>query len=313
MATFEKEPRTKLNDSQKHNGLDDANLLFTERDFQRVIKLVGDAAGIALGPHKQQMVYRRLSKRVRQKGFKRFADYLDLVENDPQERQEFIDALTTNYTFFFREPHHFATLTRQLQYLKNLKRQPVKLWSAGCSTGEEPYSMAMCVVDVYGSFNTPVRILATDISSKVLGLAELGVYTQEQIENLSPQRLKRFFLKGTGQNEGYYLVRPELKAMVAFRPFNFLETNWPMHGPFDAIFCRNVMIYFEKPTQRTILEKFIRVLADDGLFYAGHSESFYHALDLLTSLGQTVYCKKGMPTPPFLEKTLTVKKHSHTP
>jgi len=118
---------------------------------------------------------------------------LDLIENDPQERQEFIDALTTNYTFFFREPHHFATLTRQLQYLKNLKRQPVKLWSAGCSTGEEPYSMAMCVVDVYGSFNTPVRILATDISSKVLGLAELGVYTQEQIENLSPQRLKRFF------------------------------------------------------------------------------------------------------------------------
>lgn len=294
--------------AENEKAFDDSDLVFTDRDFNRICALVNHVAGIALGPHKKTMVYRRLSKRIRQKGFKRFADYLDWIEKDVQERQEFIDALTTNYTYFFREPHHFEILARQLQYLKDQRRQKVKLWSAGCSSGEEPYSMAMCVVETYGSFDPPVRILATDISSKVLSLAALGVYTQEQIENVSSDRLKRFFLKGTGSHEGYYLVRPELKKMISFRPLNFLESSWPLKGPFEAIFCRNVMIYFEKPTQRIILEKFAKLLSDDGLFYSGHAESLYHAIDLLVSLGHTVYYKKGAPRPPFLEQSLKLQK-----
>lgn len=261
---------------------------FTAADFERVRKLIYQYAGISLSPAKQDMVYSRLARRLRATGLKSFADYLALLEKgDRGEWEKFINSLTTNLTSFFREPHHFPLLAAHLQKTGATTQQ--RLWCSAASTGEEPYSMAMTVVETFGNFNVPVTIVASDLDTSVLATAEKGVYPADRLERMSPERLKRFFVKsGSGQDEGY-AVRPELRRLVTFQRINLLDPNWPLRPPLDAIFCRNVMIYFDKPTQYRILARFAPLLRDGGLLFAGHSESFLHAADVFRSLGKTVY------------------------
>jgi len=261
---------------------------FTAADFERVRKLIYQHAGISLSPAKQDMVYSRLARRLRATGKESFADYLGLLEAGQHEEWErFVNSLTTNLTSFFREPHHFPIFAEHLKKLGG--RNPIRVWCSAASTGEEPYSIAMTVAETFGGFNTPVTIIASDLDTNVLATADKGVYPIERVERLSPERLRRFFLKGSGAQEGNVSVRPELRRMVQFQRLNLLDSSYAVKGPLDVIFCRNVMIYFDKPTQYKILSRFAPMLQDDGLLFAGHSESFLHAADLFRSLGKTVY------------------------
>lgn len=262
---------------------------YAPRDFERVQKLIHARAGIALADSKQDMVYSRLVRRLRATGIDSFKAYLDWLEQggDADEWQAFTNALTTNLTAFFRESHHFESLSTLLKARPRGER--TLLWSAAASTGEEPYSIAMTVAEAYGTLTPPVTILATDIDTQVLATAERGVYPLDRIEKLSAERQRKFFRRGTGSNEGYCRVIDELRAMIRFRPLNLLDKHWPMKGPFQAIFCRNVMIYFDKPTQLDIITRFVPRMAPDSLLYAGHSESFFHAAHLIRPLGRTVY------------------------
>jgi chemotaxis protein methyltransferase CheR len=260
---------------------------FTQADFDRVRKLIYDHAGISLAPIKQDMVYSRLARRLRALRLTRFADYLAVLERgDEAEWETFVNSLTTNLTAFFREAHHFDTLKRHLQAMSH---RPLRIWCSAASTGEEPYSLAITACEAFDSLSPPVAIIASDIDTNVLATAERAVYAMDRVERLSAERLQRFFLKGTGSQSGYARIRPELQRLVSFTRINLLDSRWPVNGPLDALFCRNVMIYFDKPTQYQILKRFQPLLRDDGLLFAGHSESFLHAADLFHSLGRTVY------------------------
>lgn len=269
------------------NGFGNREFPFTERDFERVRQLIYRQAGISLSPAKQDMVYSRLARRLRAKGLTSFAQYLALLEHGNDEEMEaFTNALTTNLTSFFREAHHFPMLA---EHVKRQGKRQISLWCSASSTGEEAYSMAITMAELFGSANPPVHILASDVDTRVLEVAQDGVYPYDRVDKMPAERLKRFFLKGTGPQEGKVRVRPELRDMITFRQINLLDDAWDIRGPFDAIFCRNVMIYFDKPTQYRILGKFVPLLRRDGLLFAGHSESFFHAADLFRSLGKTVY------------------------
>lgn len=266
----------------------DREFVFTAKDFERVRQLIYDHAGISLNPSKQDMVYSRLARRLRATGINTFREYLALLEsNNAVEWEAFANSLTTNLTSFFREPHHFPLLAEHA--LKRQGRHPLSLWCSAASTGEEPYSLAMTMVDTFGSFTPPVTILATDLDTNVLAKAEAGVYPLERVEKLSADVVKRFFLRGTGEQEGFVRVRPELRAMINFKQVNLLSPDWQVRGPLDAIFCRNVMIYFDKETQLKILQRFVPLLQADGLLFAGHSESFHNATHLFKLRGKTVY------------------------
>jgi chemotaxis protein methyltransferase CheR len=260
---------------------------FRPRDFARIRQLIHAHAGISLGEGKSEMVYSRLARRLRATGLSSFADYLALVEQDRREFEELVNALTTNLTAFFREPHHFATLGSLLQ--QRVTRGQVALWSAACSTGEEAYSMAIAAIEALGEDAARVSILASDLDTRAVRAAELGIYPLERVEILGPERLRRFFLRGAGEREGFVRVRPEVRQLLRFRAMNLVAPDWPVRGPFDAIFCRNAMIYFDKPTQRRILERFHPLLHHQGLMFAGHSESFGHCADLFVPRGNTVY------------------------
>ena len=261
---------------------------FTTADFEHIRKLIYARAGISLSPNKHEMVYSRLGRRLRALGLSGFKDYLALLERgDAAEWESFTNALTTNLTAFFREEHHFPLLA---DLLKRHKRDgQIALWCSAASTGEEPYSMAMTAVEAFGTLTPPVRILATDIDTAVLAKAQQGVYSMDRLEKMSEERIKRFFLRGKGQYAGQARVRDELRALINYRALNLLDASWPIRGPFHAIFCRNVMIYFDKPTQYAILQKFVPLLRPDGALFAGHSESFHHAADLFRPRGKTVY------------------------
>ena len=261
---------------------------FSGADFERVRKLIYQHAGISLSPVKQDMVYSRLARRLRATGMQSFAEYLDALErNGGDEWERFVNSLTTNLTSFFREPHHFPIFAEHLQKLGT--RRPIKIWCSAASTGEEPYSIAMTVAETFGTNTSHVSIVASDLDTNVLATAQKGVYPIERVDKISPERLRKFFLRGTGSQEGSVAVRPELKRMIDFQRVNLLEPNWPVREPLDVIFCRNVMIYFDKPTQYKILSRFAPLMQPDGLMFAGHSESFLHAADLFKSLGTTVY------------------------
>lgn len=242
------------------------------------------------------MVYSRLARRLRALGMTSFDQYLTLLEQGhASEWETFVNALTTNLTSFFRESHHFDILKKQLAAITH---RPIRLWCAAASTGEEAWSMAITACEAFDSLSPPVQILASDIDTHVLATAERGIYPLERVERLSAERLREFFLRGTGAQEGYARVRPELQKLVSFARINLLDAHWPaVKAPLDAIFCRNVMIYFDKPTQYQILKKFVPLLHPDGLLYAGHSESFLHAADLFRSLGRTVYERADRASP----------------
>ena len=277
-----------LNKAPELRATVDREFAFSAADFDRVRKLIYAHAGISLSSAKQDMVYSRLARRLRETRLKTFAEYLNLLERgDKAEWEKFVNSLTTNLTSFFREPHHFPILADHLKKLRS--KSTIKIWCSASSTGEEPYSIAMTVVETFGSFSTPVSIVASDLDTNVLATASKGAYPVDRLEKVSPERLNRFFTKGIGSLDGYYVVKPELRRMISFQRVNLLEANWTIRGPLDVLFCRNVMIYFDKPTQYKILSRFAPLMSEDGLLFAGHSESFLHAADLFTSQGKTVY------------------------
>lgn len=261
---------------------------FSDRDFKRVCDLIHQRVGIALAPAKRDMVYGRLSRRLRALGLHSFRDYLDRLENEGgDEWQAFTNALTTNLTAFFREPHHFERLREDLQ--ARAGRGPLKLWSCAASTGEEPYSMAITACEAFGTLTPPVRILATDVDTAVLATAAAGVYPLERIAGLDEAMRKKYFQRGTGPNEGKCRVVPALRQMIDFQQLNLLAPRYDVDGPFVGLFCRNVMIYFDKPTQRAILSRLAPHLSADGLLYTGHSENYLHASDIIQPCGRTLY------------------------
>lgn len=262
---------------------------FTDRDFQNIRNLAQARAGIFLSPKKRDMVYSRIARRLRTIGLTTFEEYLEHLEDNADEAQDFINALTTNLTSFFREAHHFDLLSQQLLHLADKRRGPIKIWSSACSTGEEAYSLAITAIETFGSWTPPVRILATDVDTNVLAQAKSGVYASDRVSKLDSERIKNFFIKGKGKHLGMVKVRSQLKDLIHFNSLNLLAPSWPVKGPFDAIFCRNVMIYFDKPTQYKVLSRFHPMLQEEGLLYAGHSESFQHAADLFRLKGKTVF------------------------
>jgi len=271
---------------QRETG--EREFVFTVADFERVRKLIYEHAGISLSSAKQDMVYSRLARRLRETRLKSFGEYLALLERgDKAEWEKFVNSLTTNLTSFFREPHHFPILAEQLKKLQS--KPAIKIWCCASSTGEEPYSIAMTVVETFNSFNVPVSIFATDLDTNVLATAAKGIYASDRVERLSSERLNRFFVRTPGGQDGTFAVRPELRRLITFQRLNLLEPNWSVRGPLDALFCRNVMIYFDKPTQYKILKRFAPLMDNNGLLFAGHSESFLHAADLFRSQGKTVY------------------------
>ena len=263
------------------------DFLLTDTDFARIRLLIHQRAGISLSGQKRQMVYSRLSRRLRELGMREFSAYLGFLEADPRshEWELFTNALTTNLTAFFREAHHFPLLAEHVRQCP----QPVTVWCSAASTGEEPYSIAMTLIETLGSRASACSVVATDIDTQVLAKAVDGIFTLEQAGKLSPERLKRFFLKGSGAHAGKVRIRPEVAAMVKFSQLNLLDPKWPLKGLFDAIFCRNVMIYFDKPTQEKILQRFVPLMKPNALLFAGHSENFTFAQQALRLRGQTVY------------------------
>ncbi len=260
--------------------------LFTDRDFEQIRKLIYEHAGINLSPAKKDMVYSRLGRRLRATGLKTFKDYIALLTADNNDEWEsFVNSLTTNLTSFFREAHHFPVLA---EHVRGLKNRPINIWCNAASTGEEPYTIAMTMMDVFASLTPPVRIIATDIDTSALQKASNGVYSLEQAEKLPQDILERFFLKGRGEKHGQVRVRQELRDLIEFKQLNLQDANWPIKGPFDAIFCRNVMIYFDRPTQHKILHRFVPIMQRDALLFAGHSESL-QGIDVFKSRGKTVY------------------------
>ncbi|MBJ2130538.1 chemotaxis protein CheR [Alteromonas sp. IB21] len=272
---------------QERNGT--REFAFEKADFKKVQQMLFKKAGINLSDAKEAMVYSRLARRIRALNLKSFNDYLAVVGRSEAELEQFINALTTNLTSFFREPHHFTALAEYLAQHSNV----TNIWCAASSTGEEPYSIAMVVAEAFGSFKTPVKIMASDIDSKVLAKAKAGVYPLASISKIPIERQKQFFHKGKGANEGKVKVVDELRQMVQFKRLNLTDQNWDVKAPLDIIFCRNVMIYFDKPTQLNVLKKMVGMLKPTGLYMAGHSENFNMHTNLVRPVGKTIYRPAG--------------------
>jgi len=262
-------------------------LPLSDTHFRRISQLIDQRAGIVLADHKREMVYNRLVRRLRTLNIDDFGRYLALLEQDQNsaEWQAFINALTTNLTSFFREAHHFPILADHAR-----KRSgSYSVWSTAASTGEEPYSIAMTLAETLGTGPGKFQVHASDIDTQVLEKAVAGVYRQEELRTLSQSQLQRFFLRGTGPHEGMVRVRSDLASMVNYSQLNLLANDWALPGPFDAIFCRNVMIYFGKETQEKILRRFVPLLKPGGVLFAGHSENFSQISKEFWLRGQTVY------------------------
>jgi chemotaxis protein methyltransferase CheR len=270
---------------------DSRNFVFTARDLARVSALIHHRAGIALNPRKENMVYGRLSRRLRACGISTFGGYLDMLEGDPDssEWEAFTNALTTNLTAFFREEHHFPILREHLLACKD--RQRMVIWCAAASTGEEPYSIAITACEAFKTLSPPVRVIASDIDTGVLETGDRGVYPTERMRGMDHALLRRYFQKGRGANGGLARVRPQLRSLVKFCRINLRDEGWNIAHEVDAIFCRNVLIYFDRATQLAVLSRFAPLLARRGLLFAGHSESLAYAGHLFRPLGNTVYAK----------------------
>ncbi len=260
--------------------------VWTNADFSRVQALIYQRAGISLHDGKHAMVYSRLSRRLRDTGHTSFHDYLGWLEtHDGPEWQEFVNALTTNLTAFFREQHHFEI------FASHLRAKPSANWRVWCnaaSTGEEPYSIVMTAFEALGA-NPSFKLTASDIDSRVLATAAQGVYRVDSLKGLSPERLQKFFLRGKLGNAGMVRAKPELRRVIDFMSVNLIRDDWPFKEPFDVVFCRNVMIYFDASTQRRVLERIHHVLKPGGMLFVGHAENFSESRDLFTLRGKTVY------------------------
>ncbi|MBP7580649.1 MAG: chemotaxis protein CheR [Vogesella sp.] len=258
---------------------------FSEQDFERVRQLIYKEAGISLNPTKKDMVYGRLVRRIRELKLDGFAAYVDFLQSagGKREFELFVNALTTNLTFFFREEHHFHMLG---DYLKTLPAgQEISIWCAASSTGEEPYSIAMTALEALGGRGN-INILATDLDTSVLEVGRKGIYSADKITKLPAGYAARYFDK---LPDGNYQAKAQLRSMITFSQLNLVHNNWPMRKQFDALFCRNVMIYFDRDTQFAVLKKFHPLIKPHGLLFVGHSENFYFASDYFALRGKTVY------------------------
>jgi chemotaxis protein methyltransferase CheR len=273
--------------ANRAGDLSEAEFAFDDRDFERVRRLIYQRAGISLNSGKRAMVYSRLSRRLRETGQRSFSAYLQGLEQggSDAEWQEFVNCLTTNLTAFFREDHHFQALADDLR--QRVKAGPQRIWCNAASTGEEPYSIAMTVHETLGAHHG-CTLLATDIDTKVLATASRGVYGADA-KGLNDTRLRQHFLRGTGANAGQIRVKPELARMIEFRTHNLMDARWSLGAAFDIVFCRNVMIYFDAPTQRKVLVGMHGVIKPGGLLFVGHSENFTDSRDLFRLRGKTVY------------------------
>lgn len=276
------------------NNSRDQEATLSEKDFKFICDFVYKNTGIVLTESKREMVYRRLSRIVRERGFSSFTEYCDLLKSDPKaEINYFINAITTNLTSFFREQHHFDFMakTELPRLLKANKNKRIRIWSSACSTGEEPYSIAMTVVKNIESAakSWDVKILATDIDSNVLAKASEGIYQNK--DDLMPKEFKkRFFNTGTGQNNQKIKVKDNVRSLITFKQLNLLH-EWPMRGPFDIIFCRNVIIYFDKETQSDLFLRFYQLLSPGGILILGHSESLGKQQHHFENIGRTIFRK----------------------
>lgn len=266
----------------------------SDREFTYFVAAAREHAGIALGPAKRVMLMGRLGKLLGRHRLRSFAEYAALLaQGDSDDVREFVDAITTNLTSFFREPHHFEYLRDDALPALLAARQregQLRIWSAGCSSGEEPYSIAMILHEALGDDSFDAKILASDIDDTVLAAAEQAVYPADKLTSV-PERYRRIgFLRGTGAKEGWVRVRPNVAARVAVRRVNLMEA-WPMRCRYDVIFCRNVAIYFDKPTQRALVDRFADLLQPDGLLFIGHSETLFQVSDRFAPLGRTIYRK----------------------
>lgn len=262
-------------------------LSMTHEDFAQAARLLSDRTGILLGNHKEDMTARVLDAQARKTGHESISTYLAYLRHNPQAPvwQSFINAFTVNHTAFFRERHHFDILA---DFVKQ-RPGPVHVWCCAASTGEEPYTIAMTLLEAFKGAASRVSVLATDIDSKAIAQAERGVYTEDRIKAVPEAMLRQYFQRGKGSNEGLARVKPVLRECVQFHTLNLVEPSWPIDQKFDAIFCRNTMIYFDKKTQTRILERFVPLLKKDGLLFAGHSENFTYLTQAFRLLGQTVY------------------------
>ena len=268
-------------------GLAGREFAWTDSDFDQVQSMIYKRAGISLHDGKHAMVYSRLSRRLRETGHQSFREYLAWLEaTDGVEWQEFINALTTNLTSFFRESHHFEIFAGLLK--SKPVSSPWRVWCSAASTGEEPFSIVMTALEALGALNN-FSLAASDIDSKVLATAARGVYRVDNLKGIDAGRLQKYFLRGKGANDGFARIKPELLSPIQYLIVNLIHNDWPFKEPFDAVFCRNVMIYFDAQTQRGVLERIHRVMRPGGLLFVGHAENFTDSRDLFVLKGKTVY------------------------
>lgn len=262
----------------------------SDREFRRIRERVYAVAGISLSDAKRTLVISRLSKVLRTLGVASFDDYVDYLEHTASaaDEQNFVNALTTNLTRFFREDHHFdhlETYVRELMAARP-RGQRLRIWSAGCSTGQEPYTIATDLLAKFPELRRwDFRVLATDIDTNVLDKAATGIYPETELSGLTPERAALFEKPGNGTMR----IPAPARALVSFKPLNLIAGNWPMRGPFDAIFCRNVAIYFDKPTQGRLFGQLGQLLAPGGFLYIGHSENLGSGAEGFRLVGKTIH------------------------
>ena len=270
-----------------------ADFELTDAQFHRIRALVREHTGIALSDAKRQLVYGRLSRRLRALKLGSFREYIELLERGvANELEEFINAITTNLTSFFREPHHFEYLATDLLpqiVARNTGLRRARIWCCAASTGEEPYSIGMVLREAAPLLHGfDIKVLATDLDSAVLATAANGIYNAERLTSVANTRASRFFRKGSGAHAGQYRVQDELRNLITFKQLNLMH-EWPVRGPFDAIFCRNVIIYFDKDTQRALFARMATLQRPGDILFLGHSESLYHVSDQYELVGRTIY------------------------
>ncbi len=292
--------RSSASDHVGTDGLANYGPQIGDAEFDFIRHVIAENAGIVLGPNKRQLVQGRLARRLRELHLPSYEAYCNHVrESGPEELVGLINALTTNVTSFFRENHHFEALASYMlpeAFQRNGVSRRVRIWSAGCSSGEEPYCAAMVAHEVMPrGVKWDLKILATDIDSDMVATAERGVYPLDRLVAVSESRLRKYFRKGSGEHAGTAKVQPQVAQLITFRTLNLLHA-WPMKGPFDVIFCRNVMIYFDQVTRERLIDRFADILAPGGYLCLGHSESIHGPTGPFKLVGKTIYRKIGATT-----------------
>ncbi|NOX68922.1 MAG: protein-glutamate O-methyltransferase CheR [Gammaproteobacteria bacterium] len=274
-----------------------APITLSDQEFHEIRVVIKELTGISMSDTKRHLICRRLAARLQATNVSTFREYMHyLKKRDPKEIDAFSNAVTTNLTSFFRERHHFdflvKTIIPEIIAKKGASNKRLRIWSAGCSTGEEPYSIAITLKESFQDLALwDAKILCTDLDSDVLKTCRAGAYSEQRVEKIPDRLRRRWFGSEHAQTDAQVRVGPQLQTMTVFKQLNLMN-DWPMKGRFDVIFCRNVIIYFDKPTQRVLIDRFADILEDGGYLILGHSESLYNVSDRFSLLGQTVYRKE---------------------